>query len=91
MLLCRHGIPLTANCAICAGTPMDLTEELLHYSICIKKWDGKLKEALGEKNYSDASFYARAVGNEYTRLALLLHEEDQRLGDLPHHGHDERG
>ncbi len=78
MLLCRHGIPLINNCAICAEAPMDITQELLHYSVCIKKWDSKLKEALAANNLEDAHFYARAVGNEYTRLSMLLHEEWQR-------------
>lgn len=77
-LYCRHGIPFTHNCAICAQEPMDITEELLHYSVCIKKWDAKLKEALAAKNYEDAGFYARAVGNEYSRLSLLLHTAHQQ-------------
>ncbi len=76
-LYCRHAIPLTGICTTCQRTPMTITEELLHYSVCIKKWDGKLKEALAAGNYEEAGFYARAVGNEYMRLSLLLHTEHQ--------------
>lgn len=78
MILYRHGIPLINNCAICAEVPMDITQELLHYSVCIKKWDGKLKEALAKEDLDEAHFYARAVGNEYHHLSILLNEESLR-------------
>lgn len=71
---------------------MSLDNELKHYDVCIRRWKDKLIECINDKNYEEASFYARAVGNEYTRLSLTLEAErrrvesgsDQAHSPLPH-------
>lgn len=62
---------------------MSLEDELPHFDICIKRWRDKLVESVQDKNYDEAAFYARALGNEYYRLSVLLHEEYERLNKTP--------